>query len=257
MVMPHYSTPLPGSHPCDTHSHGPAQLPAGLPPLATTALGDSKTVTPAPAQLGPSRHHDGVPVQSQASALPPLPKDSVLWAALTLGHYGLFHSCELVQPKLAEAGVPRYIHVKDVTPHFSRGHLHYVCIMLSSSKTDPFHQGCPIIISCTGTPVCLACEAWCILQQHQQGQISLDAPFHQIDSRALDHVTLVRHIKDIAAWLGLDPSRYSGHSLYIRGGLSQWQIKLLGRWNSQAYQVYIKQDPLACAGLTACMAANS
>ena len=33
-------------------------------------------------------------------------KDSVLWAALTLDHYGLFHSSELVQPKLAEAREP-------------------------------------------------------------------------------------------------------------------------------------------------------
>ena len=168
-----------------------------------------------------------------------------------MGHYGLFCRGKLVQPKLAEAGVPQYIHVQDVTPHFSRGCLNYICVLLSSSKMDPFHQGCPVIISCTGTPVCGACKAWCILQQHQWTQTSPDAPFLQIDSRALDHMTLVRHIKDIATWLGLDPSRYSGHSLCIRGatsaaqtGLFQWQIKLMGRWNSQAYQVHIKNTPL-------------
>ena len=189
-----------------------------------------------------------------------IPKDRVLWAALTMAHYGLFQSGELAQPNLAEAGVPQFIHVQDITPRFSKGHLHYICIMLSSSKMDPFHQGCPIIISCTGTPVCRACKAWHVLQQHQQKRTSPDASFLQIDSRALDHVTLVRHIKDIATQLGLDLSRNSGHSLHIRGatsaaqaGLSQWQIKLLGWWNSQ---VYIKQDPLACMDLAACMAAN-
>ena len=193
-----------------------------------------------------------------------LPKDSVLWAALTLGHYGLFHSGKLVQWKLAEAGLPWYICVRDVTPHFSQGCLHYVCIMLSGSKTDPFHVGCSVIIGCTGTPVCEACEAWSIIQQHQWTQTSPDAPFLQIDGRTLDHLTLVRHIKDIVAKLGLNPFRYSGHSLCIRGatsavqvGLSQWQIKLLGRRNSQAYQVYIQQDQLACVGLAAHMAANS
>ena len=115
--------------------------------------------------------HQGITTEFLQRASPlhclHLPRDSVLWAALRLAHYGLFCSGELVQPKLAEAGVPWYICVQDVTPHFSRGHLHYVCILLSSSKMDPFHQGCPIIISCTGTPVCGACEAWHILQEHQ------------------------------------------------------------------------------------------
>ena len=193
-----------------------------------------------------------------------LPKDSVLWAALTLGHNGFFHSGKITQMKLADPGVLCFIHFRDITPHFSQGHLHYVRIMFSSSKMDPFHLGCPVIIGCTGTLECGVCEAWSILQHHQQTQTSPDAPFLQINGRTLDRLTLVRHIKDIAACLGLNPSRYSGHSLHIGGatsaaqvGLSQWQIKLLGRWNSQAYQVYICQDPLACAGLAAHMTAHS
>ena len=170
-------------------------------------------------QPQPDSGHQGIMMEFLCRARPLhhlyLPKDSVLWAALTLGHYGLLCSSKLAQPKLAEAGVPQYICVKDVTPHFSRGHLHYIHIVLSSSKMDPFHQGCPVIIGCTDTPMCGSCETWCIIQQHQWAQTSPDAPFLQIDSRALDHLTLVQHIKDIAAWLGLNPSRYSGHSLCI------------------------------------------
>ena len=74
---------------------------------------------------------------------------------------------------------------------------------------------------------------------------------------------LVNYIKATAAKLGLNPSRYSGHSLHIGGatsvvqaGLSQWQIKLLGQWNSQAYQLYVHQDPLVCVGFAAHMAAT-
>ena len=155
-----------------------------------------------------------------------LSRDRLLWAAVTMGHYGLFQSGELAQPKLAEARVPQFIHVQEITPHFSRGCLHYICILLSSSKTDLFHQGCPIIISCTGTPVCGACKAWHVLQQHQWTQTSPDAPFLQINSRALDHMALVRHITDIATQLGLDPSRYSGHNLHIWGATSVAQARL-------------------------------
>ena len=190
-------------------------------------------------------------------------RDKVLWAALTLGHYGLFRSGELAQPKLAEAGAPCFIRVQDVTPYFSTGQLHYVHVLLTSNKTDHFHQGCPVIIGCTKTPICGACEAWHLLQHHQHvGSLPGD-PFFKINDRALDRVTLVIHIKHLATSLGLDSSRYSGHSLRIGGatsateaGLSQWQIKLLGQWNSQAYQVYIKQDPRACADLAARMAAK-
>ena len=45
-------------------------------------------------------------------------RDSILWAALTIGHYSLFCSGKLAQPKLAEAGVAQFIRVQDVTPHF-------------------------------------------------------------------------------------------------------------------------------------------
>ena len=191
-------------------------------------------------------------------------RDRVLWAALTMGHYGLFCSGKLVQPKMAEAGAPRFIRVQDVTPQFTQGWLDYICVFLNTSKTDQFHQGCPIVIGCTGMSICGVCEDWHLLQQHQWMGSSPEAPFFQLQNRALDRVTLVNHIKHVATCLGLDPSRYSGHSLHIGGatsavkaGLSQWQIKLLGCWNSQAYQVYIKQDPSACVELAACMAANS
>ena len=105
--------------------------------------------------------HQGITIDFQCRARPlhhlHLPRDKVLWSALTMGHYSLFQSGELAQPKLAEAGVPQFICVQDVTPHFSRGYLDYIHIMLSSSKMDPFHQGFPVIISWTGTPVCKAC----------------------------------------------------------------------------------------------------
>ena len=139
-----------------------------------------------------------------------IPKDSALWAGLTLSH---FHSSELAQPKLAEGGACWFIGEWDVTPHLSQGLLHYVCIMLSGSKTDPFHLDCSVITGCTGTPVCGACKAWHIIQDNRWTQTPHDAPFLQIDGRALDHLTLVRHIKAIVGKLGLNPSMYSGHSL--------------------------------------------
>ena len=54
--------------------------------------------------------HQGITMDFLCRARPlhhlQLPKDRVLWAALTMGHYGLFCSRELAQPKLEEAGAP-------------------------------------------------------------------------------------------------------------------------------------------------------
>ena len=85
---------------------------------------------------------------------PQSPRDRVLWAALTMGHYSLFHSGKLAQLKMAKAGAPHFIRVQDVTPQFTQGQLHYICMFLTSSKTDHLHQGCPVIIGCTGTSIC-------------------------------------------------------------------------------------------------------
>ena len=131
-----------------------------------------------------------------------------------------------------------------------------------AARLTPSSCGCQVIIGCTGTAVCGACEAWHIIQSHRCMQTPPNAPFLQVDGRAMDHLMLVNHIKATAAKLRLNPSRYSGHSLCIRGatsavqaGLSQWQIKLLGWWNSQASQLNICQDLLTCAGFAAHMAA--
>ena len=174
---------------------------------------------------------------------PQLARDRVLWAALTMGHYGLFCSGKLAQPKMAEASAPCFIRVQDVMLQFTQGWLHYIHMFLNTSKTDQYHQGCLIVIGCMVTSFCGACKAWHLLQCHQQMGSSLDAPFFQLQNRALDHLTLVNHIKHVATCLRLDPSRYSDHSLHIGGatlaarvGISQWQIKLLGHWNSQVYK---------------------
>ena len=123
------------------------------------------------------------------------PNGSMLWAALTIGHYVLFQSGKLAQPRLAEARAAKFIRVWDIAPHFMQGCLHFVSIKLSDSKTDPFQLGCPAIIGCTRTAVCGTCEAWCTVQSHRCKQMPPNAPFLQVDGRALDCLMLVNHIQ--------------------------------------------------------------
>ena len=110
--------------------------------------------TTAPAGLWPTRHHHRVP-SWQARLLHQLhiPKDSVLWAALTLCHYSLIHSSEACATQTSRSqGTPVHPSVACPPPLLCRVTLHYVCIMLLGSKTNPFHLGCPSLSSaCTGS----------------------------------------------------------------------------------------------------------
>ena len=69
--------------------------------------------------------------------------------------------------------------------------------------------------------------------------------FHLSDRHPVSKVSLVSFISYLLHQVGIDPSHYSGHSFRIGGatsaslaGLTDYEIKLLGRWNSDFYQRY-------------------
>ena len=74
------------------------------------------------------------------------------------------------------------------------------------------------------------------------------------DGSPLTRDKLVRAVRKALTDAGLDQSGYSGHSIRIgaataaaRAGISESMIKMLGRWESAAYQRYIRtpRDRLA------------
>ena len=80
------------------------------------------------------------------------------------------------------------------------------------------------------------------------------APLFQFTNGViLSKTCLVQTIKLFAVRSGIDPSKYSGHSFRIGGchynglctnvgrvSMADWEIKLAGRWTSDAYQRYIR-----------------
>ncbi len=74
------------------------------------------------------------------------------------------------------------------------------------------------------------------------------------DGRPLTRARFVTEVKMALTRAGVDSSGYSGHSFRsgaattaAKRGLGDATIKMLGRWQSNAYQVYIKtpRDQLA------------
>ena len=68
------------------------------------------------------------------------------------------------------------------------------------------------------------------------------------DKRPLTRQRLLAAIRKVLAEAGLQPEQFAGHSFRIGAaacGVPIATIKTLGRWKSEAYQLYIRQSQLA------------
>lgn len=130
---------------------------------------------------------------------------------------------------------------------------YHVELTLKSSKTDPFRQGITIPLfkntDCLKLCPYLALQTYIArrndkftLRQHSSEPLFLtEAGF------PLTRTVFIQHVKNILAKLGLDTSKYSGHSFRIGAAssgcsarLEDHLIKTLGRWSSDCYRTYIR-----------------
>ena len=176
------------------------------------------------------------------------PAQLVLWASLTMAHFGFLQMGEFMVDQ--DIFNPTWhLCVQDITPSFTaQAELQYITIHLKVSKTDPFVQGVDVIIGCSGTQVCGACSAWDLIQSHWAKQASPTVLFFQLSGQPLSRGMMVSCIKGILAKLGLNPSLFSGYSMNIGrvtmatvAGLRDWEIRSLGHWKSNTYQTYIRE----------------
>ena len=166
-----------------------------------------------------------------------LTKHSALAAVLCVGVYGLFRSGELVPKQNNSATLFR----------------RHVCweddkatIRLDHSKTDPFRVGVDVVIYANGTDSC----PFAALRHHWHAA-PLQHPnapvFQNDDGSAFTYSQLNNSVKNLADAVGLDHTRFSGHSLRIGGatslailGYPAHVIQALGRWKSLSYQLYTR-----------------
>ena len=113
-----------------------------------------------------------------------------------------------------------------------------VKVHLKKSKTDPF-----IFLGCTNTDLCpvVAILAYYAIRPAAAG------PFFQYqDDSPLTRDKLVTAVRLALTEAGVDSSSYSGHSCRVgaataaKAGITDATIKTLGRWESEAYQRYIR-----------------
>lgn len=169
--------------------------------------------------------------------------NAMLWAASTLCFFGFLRSGEITVP--TESGFDEGAHLsfKDVTVDCI-SNPQMLKVRIKASKTDPFRLGVDIFVGRTGTVLCPVSAVLAYMALRGAGP----GPFFQFrDGRPLTRACLVTKIKEAISAAGVDCAAYSGHSFRsgaattaAKQGIGDATIKTLGRWKSNAYQLYIK-----------------
>ena len=124
-------------------------------------------------------------------------------------------------------------------------------VTLKQSKTDPFRAGVAIFMGRTYNVLCPVSAVLAYLAVRPQGPGPL---FVYKDRTYLMRERLVTHLRKGLREIGIDPGCFSGHSFRIgavtmaaQAGVEDATVKMLGRWESAAYQRYIRtpRDQLA------------
>jgi len=184
-----------------------------------------------------------------------LDKDKkMLWATFTMAFFGFLRSGELCTSSangfdMAVTLSPQDIAVDNITnPQLLR-------ITLKVSKTDPFWEGVDeVCLARTKDDLCpvSAVLAWLTIRGTSEGPLFLFESGSPLTRQAL-----VSHLKRALVAAGINPQGYSGHSFRIVAAttaadkeIEDLQIKMLGRWKSNAYQRYIKPSGSRLATLS-------
>lgn len=174
----------------------------------------------------------------------------LLWAASCLAFFGFLRSGELSlessssQPAILRSDVA-------VDSHSSPSML---SVHLRRAKTDPFGRGVTLYLGRSGSEVCpvAAVLNYLVTRPAPDGPL-----FVHSDGSPLLKRQFVAGVRRALSAAGLDSASYSGHSFRIgaatsaaASGVPDHLIKTLGRWESSAYQLYIRTPRQSLAAVS-------
>ena len=165
------------------------------------------------------------------------------WAACCTAFFGFFRMGEITSSTTKGQQLDHCVRMGDVAidnPHNPTT----VRIHLRHSKTDQYGKGVDIYLGKTGEELCpvSALLAYLAIRGNEPGPL-----FRLRDVRYLTKEIFIAQVRAALSVLGLDSSTYAGHSFRIGAattaaeiGIGDSVIKMLGRWDSSAYQLYVR-----------------
>ena len=168
---------------------------------------------------------------------------TMIWAAFTLAFFAFLRCSEFTYNGISQFR-PRFDLSADcVSFHPSQACPQQMSVLLKASKTDTYRQGHTLVIACSPSPICtVTAMRNYFLAARPHGPL-----FYFHSGRLLTRSAVVNLLRDAARHAGLPYRSLKGHSFRIgaastaaAAGLPDWLIKVLGRWSSDCYQLYIR-----------------
>ena len=178
----------------------------------------------------------------------------MLWAACCMGFFGFMRAGEFSVTHVSEFDPASSLCLGDIAVDRHQD-LSVVQVRLKQSKTDPFHRGVSIYLGRTQTDLCpvVAILAYIAVRPAVNGPL-----FVFKDGSFLTRDRLVSAIRRALSAAGINTTGFSGHSFRIGAattaavvGVEDSTIKMLGRWESSAYQRYLRTPRETLAAISA------
>ena len=178
----------------------------------------------------------------------------MLWAACCMGFFGFMRAGEFTVTHQGVFDPSSSLCLNDIAID-NHQNPSIVQVVLKQSKTDPFRKGVCIYLGRTNVDLCPVSAVLAYVTVRPTGS----GPFFVFkDGSYLTRDLLVSCIRRALAAAGMDTKGYSGHSFRIGAattaalvGIEDSMIKMLGRWESSAYQRYLRMPRDSLAALSA------
>lgn len=182
------------------------------------------------------------------------PKHLALWASFLIAFFTFSRKSNIVPPTMTDFDTHKHLCRRDIQVHAD-----HLVISFNWSKTNQFHQRI-VSIPVSEIPGSILCPVTAFKTLLHMVPASGTAPafIYSISPvHFFHHESFSRAIKDAISQIGLDSSRFSGHS-FRRGGATfafasdvpSELIKLHGDWRSSAYLSYLEYDLSARLSVT-------
>ena len=171
---------------------------------------------------------------------------SMIWAAFTLAFFAFLRCSEFTYPGARNFSPQFNVNLTTdcVTFSPSLARPQHMLLKFKSSKIDSFRQGQSLVVARCSSLLCpvSAMQRYFMLAQPRSGPLSCFQ-----SGRLLTRSSVTHLLQDSARCAGLPYESLKGHSFRIgaasaatAAGLPDWLIKVLGRWSSDCYQLYIR-----------------
>ena len=181
----------------------------------------------------------------------------MLWAAVSVAFFGFLRCAEFTVPSLASYDPAIHLSLADVSATPSST-ISRVAIRIKQSKTDQLGRGVTIYLELTRAALCPVSP---LLDYLGQRGTSSGPLFLFANGTTLSRARLVEQVREALRTAGTEDKGYSGHSFRIgaattalHAGISDAKIKMLGRWDSNAYQLYLRTPREELASVLATLA---